>query len=511
MAEKSSFFDSINKDRAYYAADFASHMAEYFTNGVFNNGLKVVTNNDMSISIQLGSANINGYKYKLDTNPKIIKVANADGILNRIDNIVIRLDIPNRQITAEIINGDFAENAVAPVLSRGTSIYDLRIAKINVPAGTTTITTDLIEDTRFDDSDCGNVICAVQSPDFTDVLTQYTALWDELLKTEKEDFEKWFDKMKGQLSEDSAGKLQLQIDDLKEKQVTVDSTTPNKGRVWLKKGKNLINLIYCKITNINAISQWQKNNITVTSNGGWGNALIEDFDVEIGKSYVFSVDYVNSESSNTGIIIYNNNDETLNFKDSTAQSGRFEVSFTSNTNKVKIKFSANNTSDVRNNVVTYTNVQLEKGTEVTAFEDYINQEIYCKNGDDWEKFAKEQDTGWIDMSPYVDTEHFAPRQGLPPMARKIGKVVYWMGYVYCIKDVGFNEANIMINLPDWAQNKSSQEFARGFGMWGSWNRGVMYVGIDIRIGQESNIQNVGEESWKAYSLATISGYISKGE
>lgn len=207
MAEKSSFFDSVNADRVYCAADWASHMAEYFTNGIFNNGLKVVANNDMSVSIQLGAANVNGYKYKLDTNPKVIDVANADGILNRIDNIVIRLDIPNRQVTAEIVQGNFSENAVAPALTRGTSVYDLRIAKISIPAGTTAITQNLITDCRFNSNDCGNVICAVQSPDFTDILNQYEALWDSLITEKVGSFEQWFEEIKDRLDRDTAGHL----------------------------------------------------------------------------------------------------------------------------------------------------------------------------------------------------------------------------------------------------------------------------------------------------------------
>lgn len=207
MAEKSSFFDSVNADRVYYAADWASHMAEYFTNGIFNNGLKVVANNDMSVSIQLGAANVNGYKYKLDTSPKVIDVANADGILNRIDNIVIRLDIPNRQVTVEIVQGNFSENAVAPALTRGTSVYDLRIAKISIPAGTTAITQNLITDCRFNSNDCGNVICAVQSPDFTDILNQYEALWDSLITEKVGSFEQWFEEIKDRLDRDTAGHL----------------------------------------------------------------------------------------------------------------------------------------------------------------------------------------------------------------------------------------------------------------------------------------------------------------
>lgn len=225
MSEKSSFFDSVNADRVYYAADWALHMAKYFTDGIFDNGLSVVPNDDMSITVNIGDANIKGYRY-INDSEKVINVANADGILNRIDNVVIRLDIPNRQITAEIVTGTFLENAVAPALVRGTSVFDLRIAKINIPAGTTAITQDLITDCRFDDSDCGNVICAVQNPDFTNILKQYEALWNSLINKETEDFETWFknktanfddwfNEIKNQLSQDAAGNLQLQVNNLK--------------------------------------------------------------------------------------------------------------------------------------------------------------------------------------------------------------------------------------------------------------------------------------------------------
>ena len=223
MAERSSFFDSIDRDRVYYAADFASHLAEYFTNGIFNNGLMVIANDDMTVSVKLGSANINGYKYKLDTNPKKISVANADGILNRIDNIVIRLDLPNRKITAEIVQGSFTENPIAPALERGISIYDLRIAKISIPAGTTAISQDLITDCRFDSNDCGNVICAVQNPDFTDISKQYDAA-----------FNTWFNKIKANLSGDVAGNLQQEIDILEDK---VNANTNQIKKITAKKYK----------------------------------------------------------------------------------------------------------------------------------------------------------------------------------------------------------------------------------------------------------------------------------
>ena len=60
--EKFSFFNDINDDRVYYAEDFARHLKKYFTNGIFNNELKVIANNDMTITIQEGDANIEGYR-----------------------------------------------------------------------------------------------------------------------------------------------------------------------------------------------------------------------------------------------------------------------------------------------------------------------------------------------------------------------------------------------------------------------------------------------------------------
>ena len=51
--EKFSFFNSINGDRASYAEDFARHLKKYFTNGIFNNELKVIANNDMTITCLL--------------------------------------------------------------------------------------------------------------------------------------------------------------------------------------------------------------------------------------------------------------------------------------------------------------------------------------------------------------------------------------------------------------------------------------------------------------------------
>ena len=119
--ERYSFFNDINDDRVYFAEDFARHLAKYFTNGIFNNELQVLSNDDMSVILRPGSANINGYRYDNDQQ-KILTIENADGVLNRIDNIVVRLDLVNRDITTQVIKGSFADEPIAPPLVRTSTI-----------------------------------------------------------------------------------------------------------------------------------------------------------------------------------------------------------------------------------------------------------------------------------------------------------------------------------------------------------------------------------------------------
>ena len=212
--EKCSFFNDVNGDRVYYAEDFARHLATYFTNGIFNNGCQVLADtNNMAINVNIGSANINGYRYDNDA-IKTLQIDNADGVLNRVDNIVIRLDLTNRNISLQVIKGAFAQSPVAPNLIRTSTIYDLRIAKISIPAGTTEITQDLIEDCRFITSDCGDVISPIETPDTEQLFIQIQAIFDKFIADNTNEFDTWFEHVKGQLSTDQAGNLQNQIDDI---------------------------------------------------------------------------------------------------------------------------------------------------------------------------------------------------------------------------------------------------------------------------------------------------------
>lgn len=210
--EESSFFNDVDGDRVYYAEDFAEYFIPFFTNGIFNNGCQVLGNsNDMAVNVSTGRAFIEGYRYR-NKQSKTLIIDNADGVLGRIDNIVIRLDLTNRNITAQVIKGAFSNNPVAPNLTRTSTIYDLRIAKVYIPAGTTEITQELIEDCRFITSDCGNVISPIETPDTEQLFIEIQAIFDKFIADNTNEFDTWFEHVKEQLSIDQAGNLQNQID-----------------------------------------------------------------------------------------------------------------------------------------------------------------------------------------------------------------------------------------------------------------------------------------------------------
>lgn len=237
--EKCSFFNDVNDDRVYYAEDWARHLKKYFTNGIFNNECNVLANDDMTITIKEGDANIEGYRYT-NTGDLVKTIEMADGTLNRIDNVVLRLDLTNRLISAQIIKGTFADKPVAPELVRTSTIYDLRLAKISIPAGTTTITQDLIIDTRFITSDCGNVISTVQTPDTENLFIQMQTLFEKQINELNNNFETWFDSMKNQLSSDAAGNLQNQINNLNSNKVdNAKYDLDSKNLELLANGKNV--------------------------------------------------------------------------------------------------------------------------------------------------------------------------------------------------------------------------------------------------------------------------------
>ena len=100
MAIISGMFNSIDGDRRYDASWFARYFATFIGNGVFPNpstGLQVLEGGNMTTTVKAGNGWINGYFIKNDSD-YILQHDLADGVLKRIDRIVMRLNHLSRQV-----------------------------------------------------------------------------------------------------------------------------------------------------------------------------------------------------------------------------------------------------------------------------------------------------------------------------------------------------------------------------------------------------------------------------
>ena len=160
--EKYGFFNAVatadgKYDRSYLAEDFANYFASFITNGVFEElggKLEVVVDNGMSIIVKSGVAWINGYRYENDSDLSIT-LDSADGTQSRIDSIVVRLDITNREIKTHVKKGSLSTSPITPAITRNNDIYELQLATVRVNANTAVLTQSMISDTRDKDTVCG--------------------------------------------------------------------------------------------------------------------------------------------------------------------------------------------------------------------------------------------------------------------------------------------------------------------------------------------------------------------
>ncbi len=140
MAEHNRFFNSTEQDiREYQASEFAEYFGAFIPDGVYveNNviGLEV-TSTGMQATLGVGYANIRGYFYKNDS-PIVFNLDAADSVLNRIDRIVIKLDIINRNMKAILKKGTLGSSPTPPTLIDNASVKEIPIAQIKVSKGAT--------------------------------------------------------------------------------------------------------------------------------------------------------------------------------------------------------------------------------------------------------------------------------------------------------------------------------------------------------------------------------------
>ena len=246
------FFDSFGGDRKYYTSDISHLFDGIIRDGIFasiGDDPLGVTANGVDNVVTVGSGKC-WFNHTFTENEGALRIAcpeaNQMG-LDRYDAIIVEIDKSEliRDCSIKVISGkEHGTNPERPELTRDDikQKYQYALCYIKRNSGSTVIRQTDIEDVRGDD----------ETPFVTGILDvlkaeklfkQWDAELDDFVEKKKDDLDKfmtgqeqrmdsivtetdewskdqkaafvsWFDTIKGLLSEDAAGKLQVEIDEV---------------------------------------------------------------------------------------------------------------------------------------------------------------------------------------------------------------------------------------------------------------------------------------------------------
>lgn len=187
MAEIKSF---PNNQDVYVGAEWVMKWLHGRTSGVFgaeNNLAVSVVPDSMSVQVSdgtgwLSNANGDGIVFWNDReqtsgNKLVLNHDVADGVLDRIDRIVVTWETTNYVAlpTISILKGTASSSPTAPALTNNSTQRQISLAKVSIPAGTVSLSASMITDERLDPSVCGIVTESI-SIDTSTMQNQFEAL-----------------------------------------------------------------------------------------------------------------------------------------------------------------------------------------------------------------------------------------------------------------------------------------------------------------------------------------------
>ena len=145
----------------YDADDASGHLATR-QSGVYSaeEDFAVSISGELSLTVSAGQAWVRPSRFKgrsiIMEQPTTLALTAADPVRTRIDRVVLRYDAAARQTRLQVLEGTpDSASPTAPAITRTALVYDLCLAEITRPAGSTAITAANLTDTRADETVCG--------------------------------------------------------------------------------------------------------------------------------------------------------------------------------------------------------------------------------------------------------------------------------------------------------------------------------------------------------------------
>ena len=170
-----------------YDADDASGYLATRLSGVYSaeEDFAVTAQGGLSVQVSAGQAWVRPARFKgrsiIMEQPTTLPLTAADAVRSRIDRVVLRYDAAAKKTSLVVLDGtpDSAAPA-APAITRTELFYDLCLAEIKRPAGSTAVTVADIYDTRADETVCGVMRDGVTGIPTGTLVQQFRAVIDAL-------------------------------------------------------------------------------------------------------------------------------------------------------------------------------------------------------------------------------------------------------------------------------------------------------------------------------------------
>lgn len=237
MSVSSGFFNSLNGDRKYNAAQMSAIFDGLIIDGVFasiGTAFAVKAAGGLTVNVGIGKA---WFDHTWTVNDSILPMTapEAEVLLDRIDAVVLEVNGMEsiRENTIKFVKGNPSSAPSRPILTNEGNVHQYPLCYIYRKYGTAVINqaditpmvgtestpfvTGILQTISLDEllgkwQDELDRFTDARSQEVDDWIAQEQTVLDQWIASEQADFLAWYNQMKDQLSGDVAGNLQLEID-----------------------------------------------------------------------------------------------------------------------------------------------------------------------------------------------------------------------------------------------------------------------------------------------------------